>query len=151
MTNKKREMTMKKNLSLPKQILLALVLGVIVFAFARPIVALFGVEGDSLRMGVEMVRFMAPVIWIFGLYQTTNGLLEGAGDVVTASGCTLLALATRVTLGYLGVWAGILSYNAGWATMPVCWCIALCVVIIRYFSGRWKTKAVVKGTKREQE
>ena len=30
MTNKKREMTMKKNLSLPKQILLALVLGVIV-------------------------------------------------------------------------------------------------------------------------
>ena len=130
---------------------LCLVLGVIVFAFARPIVALFGVEGDSLRMGVEMVRFMAPVIWIFGLYQTTNGLLEGAGDVVTASGCTLLALATRVTLGYLGVWAGILSYNAGWATMPVCWCLALCVVIIRYFSGRWKTKAVVKGPKREQE
>ena len=30
MANKKREMTMKKNLSLPKQILLALVLGVIV-------------------------------------------------------------------------------------------------------------------------
>lgn len=123
---------------------LSIFMGVIAFTFARPIVALFGVEGDALRMGVEMIRFMAFTFWLFGIYQTTNGLLEGAGDAVLASGATLCALGTRVFTGYLAVWLGILTYNAGWATMPVCWVVALSVVLIRYFSGHWKSKAVVK-------
>ncbi len=130
---------------------LSIGIGILAFLFARPIVALFGVSGDSLEMGVEMIRFMALTFWLFGIYQTSNGLLEGAGDVVVASGCTLLALATRVILGYLAVWMGILTYNAGWATMPACWCVALSVVLIRYGSGRWKSKAVVKQAAAEEE
>lgn len=130
---------------------LSIVLGAVAFLFAEPIVALFGVKGDALRMGVEMIRFMAFTFWLFGIYQTSNGLLEGSGDVVVASGATLTALATRVGTGYLAVALGLLSYNAGWATMPLGWVVALTIVLVRYFSGRWKTKAVVKHPQNEQE
>lgn len=132
-------------------VVLCLGLGVVAFLLAKPIVSLFGVEGDALRMGVEMIRFMAFNIWVFGAYQTVSGLLEGSGDVVIASGATLTALVTRVGTGYLAVSVGLLSYNAGWATMPVGWLVALTIVVIRYFSGRWKTKAVVKSSKRKEE
>ncbi len=123
---------------------LSIVLGAAAWLGAEPLMGLFGLKGESMRMGIEMIRFMAFTFWLFGLYQSSNGLLEGAGDVVLASGATLLALTTRVTLGYLGVHLGVLGYNAGWVTMPAGWSVALVIVLIRYFTGGWKEKALVK-------
>jgi putative MATE family efflux protein len=130
---------------------LCALMGVAAFVLARPLVAMFGVEGEALEMGVEMIRFLALIFWLFAVYQTCSGVLEGAGDVVVASGATLTALLVRVCTGYLAVYLGLLRYNAGWATMPVGWSVALLIVLARYFSGRWKTKAVVKNARPEEE
>ena len=37
-----------------------------------------------------------------------------------------------------------MDYHACWVSMPIGWVVALCVAALRYRSGVWKTKSVVK-------
>jgi putative MATE family efflux protein len=114
------------------------------FFAARPIVALFGLSGESLAIGVTQIKFYAKIFWFFSLYMILGGVLQGAGDTILQSVATLSALAIRVALGYLGVyvfhWFG---YTAAWETNLYGWIVAIIITNIRYFTGGWKKKAVV--------
>jgi putative MATE family efflux protein len=114
------------------------------YAFARPIVSFFGLDGGSLDLGVEQVRFVAPTFIIFAAYMTLGGVLQGAGDTVLQSAATLTALAVRVIVGYAGVSLGLLGYSAAWTTLPIGWVFALVITNVRYFTGGWIKKAVVR-------
>jgi putative MATE family efflux protein len=122
---------------------LSLVMSVLLYVFAPFFVRLFGVNGAALTLGVEMLRFYAFTFCIFGFQMTLNGVLQGAGDIFIQSFATLLALGLRVSLGYLAVHFGILGYQAAWVTDPVGMVLATIIVVVRYASGKWKTKAVV--------
>jgi putative MATE family efflux protein len=115
----------------------------ILYIFAPSLIQLFGVGGVALAYGVEMLRFNALVFCVFSFQMTLNGVLQGAGDIVIQSFATLLALGVRVAFGYLGVHFGFLDYHAAWVTEPVGMAIATIIIVIRYASGKWKTKAVV--------
>lgn len=121
---------------------LSVVLGVLLYLFASPVVSLFSLSGESLARGIEQVRFFSVTFWIFAIYMTLGGVFQGSGDVLMQSAITLSALFVRVVLGYIGVHTAILGYEAAWVTMPVGWCVALTISLIRYFTGGWKKKAV---------
>lgn len=121
---------------------IAVVLGVLLFIFASPVVSLFSLSGESLARGIEQVRFYSVTFWIFAIYMTLGGVFQGSGDVLTQSAITLSALVVRVVLGYIGVYTAVLGYEAAWVTMPVGWIVALTISLIRYFTGGWKKKAV---------
>jgi len=117
------------------------------FLFASPLVALFGLEGRSVDVGVEQIRFLAMWYWFFSLYMLLGGVLQGAGDTVLQSAATLTALIVRVVVGYIGVHFGWLGYAAAWSTMPMGWAAATLITQVRYFTGGWKNKAIArKGT-----
>ncbi len=120
------------------------IIGSILFLFAGPIIALFNLEGESLTRGIELLRYIAPIFWIFSVYMAFVGTLQGAGDVMFATAGTLTALTVRVITGYLGVALGLLDYEAAWVTMPIGWLSAFVIVLTRYLSGRWKAKVLVK-------
>jgi putative MATE family efflux protein len=122
---------------------LSVIICVALYIFAPSFIRLFGVGGEALRRGVEMLRFYAFTFCIFSFQMEINGLLQGAGDIVVQSVATLLALGTRVALGYLGVYLGLLGYQAAWVTDPIGMGVATLIVALRYASGKWKTKAVV--------
>jgi len=117
--------------------------------FAKPIVGFFGLEQNSLNLGAEMLKFMSSVYWVFSIYMSVGGLLQGAGDTLLLSSATLTALVARVSLGYLSVHFGILGYNAAWIPHPIGWFLAAVIVYTRYFTGGWKHKAVAGNLKRE--
>ena len=118
------------------------ILSILFYIFARPVVSFFGLTGDAMNIGVQQVRFTTMFLWIFAAYMTLGGLLQGAGDTLLMSVATLTALAVRVATGYLTVYLGWLGYNAAWVTNPVGWCIAMSITFTRYFTGGWKKKAV---------
>ena len=122
---------------------MAIFISILLKIFGSPVVAMFGLSGDSLARGVEQVNCVTWWFWIFSLYMAIGGAFQGAGDVMTQSAITLLTLFVRVALGYIGVGIGILDYEAAWVTMPIGWGVALTVSIIRYFTGGWKKKAIV--------
>lgn len=123
-----------------------LVLCVVLFAFAGPIVRLFGLTDEALHIGAEQIRFLMPFFLVFGFYMTLGGLLQGAGDTLLQSVATLTALTIRVVAGYVGVHFGWLGYSAAWVTMPYGWFAATAITVIRYVTGGWKRKAVVNVT-----
>jgi len=120
----------------------------LLFIFAGHVVGFFGLSGDSLEIGISIVRFLAMFFWIFAAYQTFNGLLQGAGDTLLVSSATLSALVIRVILGYSAVHLGLLGPEAAWISTPIGWAVAICISGTRYFTGGWKKKAVAGKFKR---
>ena len=123
---------------------LTVVMSALFFIFARPLLLFFGLEG-GMDTGVEIVRFFAMWFWLFVVYMAVNGVLQGTGDTVIQSVATLGSIIMRVGLAYTAVHFGLLGYTAAWITAPISWGFATIIVYIRYFTGGWKKKAVVKN------
>ncbi len=112
--------------------------------FARPLIALFGVEGEALILGMRHLRFIAPFFVLFAVYMSTAGVLTGSGDVMAATSITLSSLAIRVGATYVfayvcGFWFASLYY-----AVPIGWIVCFACMMIRFRSGRWKKKAIVR-------
>jgi len=119
-------------------------IAVLIYSFASPISALFGVEGKSLTMSVEMIRFMSFFVLLFSLYLPTGGLLQGAGDAFFAMLCSMSTLGVRVIAAYAMVYAFGVDYHAVWYAVPMGWICCIILSWSRYFSGAWEKKALTR-------
>ena len=117
----------------------------LLYIFATPLSQLFGTEGEGLRQSVEMIHFMSAVFFLFALYNPSSGMLQGAGDALWSTGCTLITLGVRVAMAYILVYAFDFGYNAAWIPMPFGWICAAIVAYLRFLSGKWMGKAIVKS------
>jgi len=134
----KRGLIATQVLSLSTSVALSLLL----YTFAGPVIALFGLTGNAWLIGIEQIRFLSLFFWAFSCYVTFGGLLQGAGDTVILSATTLSSLAIRIVAGYSAVYFGVLGYSAAWVTFPIGWILSIIVLGTRYFTGGWKKKAV---------
>lgn len=141
-------------------LLMVAVIGALIYAFARPLTLMFGVEklfaGDPEReakvalviaQAVECLHFLPFAYLIFAFYLPFNGMFTGAGDPGASAIASLTSLAIRVAVSYLCAYAGFLgwSYNAVWRTYLFGWGAASLYVLYHYFRGKWKTKRLVGG------
>lgn len=122
----------------------AVVLELLSYLFAVPLSTLFGVEGEALTYSVAYVRFLAFFFWTFSLYMAFTGVLQGSGDVIVTMICSMIALGVRVILSYVLVNGFGADCSAIWKAMPIGWGSALIVSSIRFFTGGWKEKGIVK-------
>lgn len=116
------------------------------YIFAGPLTALFGVSGDAMARAVEQIRYISIFFVIFAIYMPTNGLLQGAGDVVFATIVTLSTILVRVFAAYTLLYAFNWGYGVAWQTMPMGWSVALVLVMYRFFSGKWQAKSLINKT-----
>lgn len=128
--------------ALISSVCVTIVIASLVYVFAVPVSRLFGVKELALNMAVEMLRFICAFFLIFSVYMPTSGFLQGSGDVVYVSACSLVTLSVRVGMAYAMVFIFGFGYQAAWYTMPAGWAFGIVLVLVRYFSGAWKNKAV---------
>ena len=114
------------------------------FVCAAPISRLFGIGGETLSQSVEYIHFQSPFFLIFGVYMMFSGLLQGSGDVVFTSCATLSSLGVRVLVAYGMEYLMHIGYSSCWKSVPIGWGVGLAMMLIRFFSGVWKNKAVVR-------
>lgn len=126
-------------------VITSIIISTTLFIFAEFIASLFGLTYPAMMRAAEQIRFVAVIFIIFAMFSTLTGFLQGAGDVLILSVSSAFSLFIRVSLAYLGVYMGILSYEAAWVTMPISWSFTLIVLFIRYKTGGWKKKAVAGG------
>jgi len=131
-------------------LIVTVIMSAILYPFAPQIVGLFGLTDGALEIGATMVRFLMMFFWIFSIYITINGVLQGSGDTIMLSISTLSALTIRVLLGYLAVHFEILGHEAAWLPLPIGWAIALIISSVRYFTGGWRKKAIIGKRKPEE-
>lgn len=121
------------------------VIAAILFAGAYPLSALFGVEGEAQLQSVDYIRFVSFMMLIFSVYLTTNGVIQGSGDALYASICSFSTLGVRVALAYTLVFLFHFDYHVLWRCIPVGWVFAMILALVRFHSGKWKEKAIVRG------
>lgn len=119
-------------------------LGLICFFLREPLIKLFGVSGQSEAYGLEYLVTMIPCVIIFALNMSTLGSLQGAGDVIFTTFMSISGFALRVALAYiLGLFTPI-GYRMIWLNLPMGWVYSTIISAIRFYGGKWKSKAIVK-------
>ena len=122
----------------------ALALALCLFLFAKQLIALFGVEGDALTLGIAHLRFIAPFFVLFCLYMSNAGALTGTGDVKMASAITLSVLGVRVACTYLFCYVFHMGFASLYVANPIGWVVGLGFSFLRFRSGKWESMSVVK-------
>lgn len=126
--------------------LCCLTLGMLSFVLAGPLVGLFGLgEGEGLEYGMAYIHFIAPLFVVFCFYMILGGVMQGAGDVLWSTAATVSSLVFRIAMAYFLGFCTPVSYRAAWVSVPLGWVWALAILALRYRSGAWQRKAIVRG------
>jgi putative MATE family efflux protein len=115
---------------------------VLAYTAAFPLVGLFGVEGETQALGVQYIHFIAPWLLVFCVYIITNGVLQGAGDVMFTAANTISSLLIRCIGAYLLAYFTPVAGTAAWVSLPIGWVWSLALALSRYKWGPWRQKAV---------
>lgn len=124
---------------------ICIVLTAVSLIFAGPLVGLFGIKGEALELGIKHLRFIAPFYILFSVYMPTIAVLTGSGDVYFSTCVTLSGLAMRVLATYVFAYLFRFEFASLYYAVPLGWLLLLVMAFIRFKSGRWQTKRVVKG------
>ena len=121
------------------------VIATVLFVGAYPLSAMFGVDGEAQLQAVDYIRFVSYMMLLFSVYLTTNGVVQGSGDALYASICSLSTLGIRVALSYALVFFFNFDYHVLWRCIPIGWLFALALALHYFFKGKWKNKSIIGG------
>ena len=123
---------------------IALVMSSIIFFFGHNLMLLFvkAEEAEVVDIGRRFMRNWAPLVFLHGIANVNTAFLRGFGDTTWSMICSLSDMGGRMAFAFifaLGVGLGFMGIS--WA-IPCGWALCLIVSSLRYYSGKWKTKAV---------
>ncbi len=115
-----------------------------ILVFCTRIIACFGLNETACGLGAQYLRCLVAFFVIFCLMYITNGVLQGAGDVMYPTLASMCSLGARVITANLLAAFTAAGYASIYIAVPVGWAVGVAIVCTRYLSGRWKDKALVR-------
>ncbi len=124
--------------------MVAVVISVVALLFAAPLMQIFTKDAQVVEIGKHYLLIVPLFYMVFATMFSINGVMRGAGDTLIPMFFTIISLwFVRIPaswflsqkFGAIGIWWGI----------PIAWFVALTLAFTYYKTGRWKTKAVVRG------
>lgn len=96
---------------------------------------------DAVAVGAQYLTVMGIAYLICAVMQSYQNIIRGAGDANTCMIAGFTELAGRITFAYL--LAPHLGEMGIWIATPLSWGCGCVVPVFRYYSGKWKNKALV--------
>lgn len=115
-----------------------------VLLFRYPLMKLFLDEsnaGDAIQIGATYLSIIGVAYVIAGIMQSYQNVIRGSGDVNTCMVAGLTELAGRIVFAYL--LSSLIGSTGIWIATPLSWSCGCVIPVIRYYSGKWKTKKLV--------
>lgn len=109
-------------------------------------IGLYHMNEAATAIGAEYLRTLAGFFLIFCVMYITNGVLQGSGDVVYPTAGSMTSLVVRVIIANIMARFPAIGYRSIFYSIPVGWVCGTAIVFIRYLTGRWKHKSVVKDS-----
>jgi len=108
------------------------------------LISMFLEEGSTMayETGVSYLSFIAFFYTFIGLKAITDGVLRGSGDVVVFTAANLMNLSVRVLAANL--LAPVWGVAAVWYAVPMGWGINYLISFMRYLSGKWCLKRLIR-------
>ena len=101
-----------------------------------------GSDASAFATGNDYLTFIAFFFVCIGMKAITDGVLRGAGDVVVFTLANLVNLGIRVSFAFC--FAVIIGVEAVWFAVPMGWTTNFVISFIRYLSGKWSRKKLIK-------
>lgn len=108
------------------------------------IMSLFTKEADVIREGARGIRITSAFYSMLGMIYVTRSVLNGSGDVKFSMYSGFVEVIGRVGLAKpltLVPGIGMLSI---WFTTGITWTITGVIGCLRYASGKWESKGIIK-------
>lgn len=98
---------------------------------------------EAVRIGEKYLCIVGIAYISAGIMQTYLNILKGAGDINVTMWIGLVELGSRILFAYTLVLLFNLGSTGIWLSTPLSWITACVITVIRYCSGKWKTKSVI--------
>lgn len=100
--------------------------------------------GDMILAGAEMLAILPCFYTLVVLINMCQSVISGAGDTTFSMLTSIGMMVLRIGFAWGFIhWFGM-GRQGLWWSFPASWAVTLAVVLIYYFSGRWKAKAAVQ-------
>ncbi len=113
----------------------------VVFIFARPIVAAFGLGSEAIGYCAAHVRFVALCLPLFASYFPLLGLFQGANNALYSTFAATGALTVRVATTYLFQGIPGVGYHMIWWNTLFGWGFSFVISWVHFLRGKWKAHA----------
>lgn len=122
--------------------IISIILLIVVYVFAKPIVGLFGLEFGAAVYCVAHTRCIALCLIPFASYFPLLGVFQGANDALYATFVAASALAMRVASTYLLKEVPQIGYHMVRWNIVFGWGLGFLVTWFHYARGKWKRKFI---------
>ena len=122
----------------------ALAILVIFHAFAPWIVMIIGGSEDSMAIGVEGIRITSCFYFFLGLIYTTRNVLNGSGDAWFSMFTGIIEVFCRIGFAVLLTRISWIGAMGVWFATGLTWFFNGTISSIRYKTGGWKNKSVIR-------
>ncbi|MBQ7566416.1 MAG: hypothetical protein IJT18_04790 [Oscillospiraceae bacterium] len=113
-------------------LIVVLVMSILIYIFAEPLVAIFNSEHDVVEVGSTMIRILAPFFWMSAIREVVSGILRAYGHARAATVLTVTGLVVvRQIHLYYALRAShslFIIYN-NW---PITWTITTALLTLYY-------------------
>lgn len=120
------------------------VLAVGILIFKRQLLSLFlnpAEAAEAIQIGSTYLSIIGIAYMIAAVMRSYLNVIRGAGDVNSSALAGIMELGGRILFAYLLVRP--FGATGIWIATPLAWAMGASVPVIRYYSGKWKTKKLV--------
>ena len=122
----------------------AVFISIIIIVFGKYIIQIFTPDHQVIAIGQDYLVIVSSFYLLLSIMFSLTGFLRGAGATFIPMLTTLLSLyLVRIPLAFF--LSGKIGVNGIWWAEPAGWFIGMFILIIYYFTGRWKGRVVVKS------
>lgn len=125
----------------------SMTIAVLVLIFRRSLMMIFLDAADSMgaiEVGSIYLSIIGIAYVIAGVMQSYQNVIRGSGDVNTCMVAGLTELSGRIVFAYL--LSSLIGVTGIWIATPISWGCGCVIPVVRYYSGKWKTKKLIKRT-----
>ncbi len=119
------------------------VMTTVIVIFGENLMRIFTDDAEIIRIGREYLLIVSSFFTFFVFLFNSNGALRGAGDTLIPMFITIFSLwLVRIPLAYY--LSNFFAEKGVWWSIPIGWAMGAIFSTLYFFSGKWKTKGVVK-------
>lgn len=116
---------------------------VIFILFGRAITGIFVSGEDVIFIASRAIVLTGCFYWALGIIHTVRGFLNGAGDTGYALVNGTAEVICRIGLSLLLTSVAAIGHRGIWLTTCCTWFVTAAVSLMRFKSGKWKSKAKI--------
>jgi putative MATE family efflux protein len=121
----------------------ATIISAIIILFGKYIIRIFTPDQGVIEIGQDYLVIVSSFYLLLSIMFTLTGFLRGAGATLIPMLTTIASLyLVRIPLAYF--LSGHIGVNGIWWAEPASWLLGMIILIIYYFTGKWKGKVVTQ-------